>query len=85
MTFKPLGKRVLVERTEVEEKTASGIILVDSAKEKPNTAVVKAVGSEVTELKEGDTIVFEQYRGTEFTLDGQDYLVLEIENIIGVM
>ncbi len=85
MNFKPLGKRVLVERTEVEEKTASGIILVDSAKEKPNTAVVKAVGSEVTELKEGDTIVFEQYRGTEFTLDGQDYLVLEIENIIGVM
>ena len=85
MNFKPLGKRVLVERTEVETKTASGIILVDSAKEKPNTAIVKAVGSEVTELKEGDTIVFEQYRGTEFTLDGQDYLVLDIENIIGVM
>lgn len=85
MNFKPLGKRVLVERTEVEEKTASGIILVDSAKEKPNTAVVKAVGSEVTELKEGDTIVFEQFRGTEFTLNGEDFLVLEIENIIGVM
>ncbi|PLY07877.1 MAG: co-chaperone GroES [Arcobacter sp.] len=85
MTFKPLGKRVLVERTEVEEKTASGIILVDSAKEKPNTAIVKAVGSEVTELKEGDTIVFEQFRGTEFTLNGEDFLVLDIENIIGVM
>jgi chaperonin GroES len=83
--LRPLGKRVLVQRTEVEEKTASGIILVDSAKEKPNTAVVKAVGSEVTELKEGDTIVFEQYRGTEFTLEGEDYLVLELENIIGVM
>lgn len=83
--LKPLGKRVLVQRTEVEEKTASGIILVDSAKEKPNTATVKAVGSEVTELKEGDTIVFEQFRGTEFTLDGEDYLVLDIENIIGVM
>ena len=85
MSLKPLGKRVLVQRTEVEEKTASGIILVDSAKEKPNTAVVKAVGSEVTELKEGDTIVFEQFRGTEFTLEGEDYLVLDIENIIGVM
>jgi len=85
MNFKPLGKRVLVERTEVEEKTASGIILVDSAKEKPNTAIVKAVGSEVTELKVGDTIVFEQFRGTEFTLNGEDYLVLDIENIIGVM
>jgi len=85
MNFKPLGKRVLVQRTEVEEKTASGIILVDSAKEKPNTAIVKAVGSEVTELKEGDTIVFEQFRGSEFTLNGEDYLVLDIENIIGVM
>ncbi|TLP40999.1 co-chaperone GroES [Arcobacter arenosus] len=85
MAFKPLGKRVLVQRTEVEEKTASGIILVDSAKEKPNTAVVKAVGSEVTELKEGDTIIFEQFRGTELSLQGEDYLVLDIENIIGVM
>ena len=85
MSFKPLGKRVLVQRTEVEEKTASGIILVDSAKEKPNTAIVKAIGSEVTELKEGDTVVFEQFRGTELTLQGEDYLVLDIENIIGVM
>ncbi len=85
MSFKPLGKRVLVQRTEVEEQTASGIILVDSAKEKPNTAIVKAVGSEVTELKEGDTIVFEQFRGTEFTLEGEDYLILDLENIIGVM
>jgi len=85
MSFKPLGKRVLVQRTEVEEKTASGIILVDSAKEKPNTAIVKAVGADVTELKEGDTIVFEQFRGTELSLQGEDYLVLDIENIIGVM
>ncbi len=85
MSFKPLGKRVLVQRTEVEEKTQSGIILVDSAKEKPNTATVKAVGSEVKDVKAGDTVVFEQYRGTEFTLDGEDYLVLDIDNIIGVM
>ncbi len=85
MNFKPLGKRVLVQRTEVESKTASGIILVDSAKEKPNTAEVKAIGGEITEIKVGDTIVFEQFRGTEFTLEGVDYLVLEQENIIGVM
>lgn len=85
MNFRPLGKRVLAQRTKVEEKTASGIILVDSAKEKPNTAEVKAIGSEVTELKIGDTIIFEQFRGSEFTLDGEDYLVLDIENIIGVM
>ncbi len=85
MSFRPLGKRVLLERTKVEEKTVSGIILVDSAKEKPHTAEVKAIGSEVTELKVGDTVVFEQYRGTEFKLDGVDYLVVDIENIIGVM
>jgi len=83
--LKPLGKRVLVQRTQVEEKTASGIILVDSAKEKPNTAVVQAIGGDVTELNVGDTIVFEQFRGTEFSLEGEDYLVLDIENIIGVM
>ena len=59
MSFRPLGKRVLLERTKVEEKTVSGIILVDSAKEKPHTAEVKAIGSEVTELKVGDTVVFE--------------------------
>lgn len=85
MNFKPLGKRVLVQRTEVEEKTASGIILVDSAKEKPNTAKVIAVGSEVTELKKDDVVVFEQFRGTELSLEGEDYLVLDVENIIGVM
>lgn len=85
MNFRPLGKRVLVQRKEAEEKTASGIILVDSAKEKPNTAEVKAIGSEVSELKVGDTVLFEQYRGTDFSLDGEDYLILDIENIIGVM
>ncbi len=85
MSFKPLGKRVLVQRTEVETKTASGIILVDSAKEKPNTAKVVAIGSEVTELNEGDTIVFENFRGTELTLEGVDYLILDIENVMGVM
>lgn len=85
MSFKPLGKRVLVKRTEAESKTASGIIIVESAKEKPHTAEVVAVGSEVSELKEGDIVIFEQYRGTELTLEGVDYLVLDIENVIGVM
>ncbi|MCJ8326219.1 MAG: co-chaperone GroES [Campylobacterales bacterium] len=85
MNFRPLGKRVLVLREEAESKTASGIILVDSAKEKPQTAVVKAIGKEVEDLKIDDRIIFEQFRGTEFTLDGVDYLVLDIEHIIGVM
>ena len=85
MNFKPLGERVLVKRTEVEEKTASGIILVDSAKEKPNTATVVAIGTKIEDINVGVTVVFEQYRGTEFELEGEDYLVLNLENIIGVM
>ena len=85
MNFKPLGERVLVKRTEVENKTASGIYIPDNAKEKPQTAEVVAVGNKVEDVKVGDTIVFEQYRGTEFKLDGQEYLILNIENVIGVM
>lgn len=85
MNFKPLGERVLVKRAEVETKTASGIYIPDNATEKPQTAKVIAIGSKVEEVKVGDTILFEQYRGTEFKLDGEDYLILNIENVIGVM
>ena len=85
MNFKPLGERVLVKRTEVENKTASGIYIPDNAKEKPQTAEVMAIGTKVEDIKVGDTIVFEQYRGTEIKLEGKDYLVLNVENIIGVM
>ena len=85
MNFKPLGERVLVKRTEVENKTASGIYIPDNAKEKPQTAKVVAIGNKVEDVKVGDTIVFEQYRGTEIKLEGKDYLVLNVENIIGFM
>ena len=85
MNFRPLGERILVKRAEVESKTASGIYIPDNAKEKPQTAEVMAIGTKVEDIKVGDTIVFEQYRGTEFKLDGQEYLILNIENVIGVM
>jgi chaperonin GroES len=85
MNFKPLGERVLVERTEVENKTASGIIIPDNAKEKPQTAKVVAIGNKIEDVKVGDTIVFEQYRGSEIKLDGRDYLILNLENIMGIM
>ncbi len=85
MNFQQLGERVLVERTEVENKTASGIIIPDNAKEKPQTAKVVAIGSKVEDVKVNDTIVFEQYRGTEIKLDGKEYIILNIENILGVM
>ncbi|AXK49254.1 co-chaperone GroES [Aliarcobacter trophiarum LMG 25534] len=85
MNFKPLGERVLVERVEAENKTASGIIIPDNAKEKPANAKVIAIGTKVEDIKVGDTIIFEQYRGTEIKIDGNDYLVLNVENILGVM
>jgi len=90
MTFKPLGLRVLVERVEEESKTASGIIIPDNAKEKPLTAKVIAVSKEVEEdeynsIKEGDTVVFAKYAGSEITLDGKEYLVLNTDDILGII
>jgi len=90
MSFIPLGQRVLVKTVEEEAKTASGIIIPDNAKEKPLQAEVKAVSKELKEdenceLKEGDTIVFAKYSGTEITLDGEDYLVLECSDVLGIL
>ena len=77
MNFKPLGKRVLVERLEEETKTSSGIIIPDNAKEKPLMGVVRALGAKVSEecqcVKEGDTIVFGKYKGCLlYTSDAAD-------------
>jgi len=90
MAFKPLGLRVLVERKEEENKTASGIIIPDNAKEKPLMGTVIAVSKEVEEdeynsIKEGDTVVFAKYAGTDITLDGKEYLVLNTDDILGIL
>ena len=85
MNFKPLGERVLVQRVEETNTTASGIIIPDNAKEKPSQAEVVAISSEVEEIKEGDTVVFGKYSGTELTLEGTEYLVLNTEDILGVI
>lgn len=86
MKFKPLGERALVKLIEREEKTASGIVLPDTAKEKPQTAEIVAVGdSEEVKVKEGQLIVFAKYSGTEIKLDGDDYLILDAEDILGVV
>ncbi len=84
MNFKPLGDRVLVERVEETNTTASGIIIPDNAKEKPSEGKVLAVGSDVEEVKEGDVVVFGKYSGTELVLDGNEYLVLEVSDILGI-
>lgn len=88
MKFKPLGERVLVERLEEESKTSSGIIIPDNAKEKPLMGKVKAISAKVAEektLKEGDTIVFGKYSGSEIKLNNVEYIVLESKDILGVL
>lgn len=85
MNFQPLGERVLVKAVTEEKKTASGIIIPDNAKEKPNKAEVVAVSDEITNIKIGDTVVFGKYAGTELSVDGIGYIVLEKKDILGII
>ena len=94
MKFKPLGERALVQIVEREETTASGIVLPDTAKEKPQTAKVVAVGEGKldrdgqrvpVEASQGDVIVFAKYSGTEISLDGEDYMILDADDILGIV
>lgn len=86
MNFEPLGKRVLVEREEELKTTASGIIIPDNAsKEKPSQGKVVAVSKEAEELSVGDTVVFAKYSGSEITLNDKKYLVLNSEDILGII
>ena len=85
MNFQPLGDRVLVKVKEVETKTASGIIIPDNAsQEKPTTAEVVAVGSEVKDIVVGDQVMYAQYaRTATVSIAGTDYLVMETSEILG--
>jgi chaperonin GroES len=88
MGFKPLGKRVLIERLEEVKTTASGIIIPDNAKEKPLTGKVVAVSSKIADKKDlavGDTVFFGKYAGTEVLVNGRDYLVMTIDDILGIL
>ena len=85
MNFKPLGDRLLVQRIEEANTTASGIIIPDNAKEKPSKGKVIAVGSEVEDIKVDDTVVFGKYSGNEIILDGTEYLIMESSDIFGLL
>jgi chaperonin GroES len=88
MNFKPLGNRVLVERVDEPEQTPSGIIIPDNAKEKPLEGNVLAIGPEVEEeghIKVGDRVVFAKYSGTDITLEGKEYLILQSDDILGIL
>ena len=85
MNFQPLGKRVLIERVEEAKTTASGIYIPDSAKEKPSQGKVLAVSKEVKDVAVNDTVVFGKYAGNELTLDGTTYLVIELDDLLGIV
>jgi chaperonin GroES len=94
MKFKPLYDRVLVERLESDSKTAGGIIIPDTAKEKPMEGLVVAVGSGIRsengeivplQIKTGDKILFGKWSGSEIKLNGKEYLVMKESDIMGVI
>ena len=92
--IRPLGDRLLIQRLSEEEKTAGGIIIPDTAKEKPQEGKVVSVGkgkilengsTVALEVKTGDRVLFGKYTGTEVKLDGEDYLILRGEEVLGVV
>ncbi len=94
MKVKPLHDRILVKRVEEQETIKGGIIIPDTAKEKPQEGIVKAVGNGKVlengtklnlEVKEGDRILFGKYSGTEIKVDGEDYLILKEDEILGIL
>ena len=85
MNCQPLGKRVLVKRLEEANTTSSGIIIPDSAQEKPSTGEVVAVSKEVDILSCGNTVMFGKYAGNEITLGVDKYLVIELDDIFGIV
>ena len=94
MKIRPLNDRLLVQRLEEEAKTAGGIIIPDSAKEKPAQGKVVAVGPGKTndagervalQVKKGDVILFSKYGGTDVKLDGEDYLIMREDDVLGIV
>ena len=92
--LKPLGDRIIIELVELEEKTASGIVLPDTAKEKPQEGKVIAVGTGrvlengervALEVSVGDSIIFSKYAGTEVKYDGNEYLIVRENDILAII
>jgi chaperonin GroES len=93
MKIRPLQDRILVKRIEEEEKTKGGIIIPDTAKEKPSEGKVVAVGNgkvredgtvQPLDVKRGDRILFSKYSGTEVTIEGEEHLIIREDDVLGV-
>ncbi len=94
MKIKPLNDRVIVKRVEEEQKTAGGIIIPDTAKEKPQEGEIVAVGPGkrndqgkrmCLEIKQGDRVLFSKYAGTEIKIDGEEHIFMREDDILGVL
>ena len=94
MAFRPLGDRVLIKRIEEEEKTKGGIIIPDTAKEKPQEGEVISVGKGKSndegkvfplDVKAGDRILFGKWGGTEIKIDGEDFLIMKEDEVLGIL
>lgn len=83
--IKPLADRVVAVREKAEEKTASGLYLPEQAKEKPVTATVQAIGSDVKSVKVGDKILYKEYSTTEIKINDTEYLIVKEEDILGTI
>ena len=94
MALKPLADRIVVKQIEAQEKTKSGLVLPDTAKEKPQEAKVIAVGTgrllddgavKALEVKNGDRVLYGKYSGTEVSVGGEDYLILREEDVLAIV
>jgi len=85
MKINPLADRIVIEQLDFEEVTASGILLPDSAKEKPAEGKVVAVGKDVKEVTTGDTVLFSQYGPTEVKVDGREYMIVKEEDVLATV
>lgn len=92
MNLKPIGERVVIKKLEAEKKTQSGIVLPESAQEKPQYAEVVAISSDILNdkdkkdsLKEGDKVIYSQYAGTDVKIEDENYVVLAYKDILAVV
>lgn len=92
MNLKPIGERVVIKKIEAEKKTESGIVLPESAQEKPQYAEVVAISDDIKNddekkdsLKEGDKVIYSQYAGTDVEIEGNDYVVLAYKDVLAVV
>ena len=94
LNIRPLGDKVIVKRVEAEGKTAGGIVLPDTAKEKPKRGIILAMGNgrllddgtrSEMQVKKNDEVIFTSYAGTEIKIDGEEYMIMDVSDVLGIV